>query len=95
MQVYYIPNDDLVMKPKLMFNLQDCGIASQCGYASTLAAGFGGNAFDKTSTPIVANAKERAHMAATLDPLHVPPRPWHIIGLDFLTQIPKDVSYRH
>jgi hypothetical protein len=49
MQVYYIPND-LVMKPKLMFNLQDCGIASQCGYASTLAAGFGGNAFDKTST---------------------------------------------
>jgi hypothetical protein len=24
-------------------------------------------------------------MAAVVDPLHVPPRPWHKVGLDFLT----------
>jgi hypothetical protein len=26
-------------------------------------------------------------MAAALRPLHVPPRPWHTVGLDFLTHL--------
>ena len=26
-------------------------------------------------------------MAATLYPLHVPPRPWHAIGLDYFTHL--------
>jgi hypothetical protein len=32
-------------------------------------------------------ATERPHMAGALDPLHAPPRPWHIVGLDFLTHL--------
>jgi hypothetical protein len=28
-------------------------------------------------------------MAATLYPLHVPPRPWHTVGLDDLTHLPE------
>jgi hypothetical protein len=28
-------------------------------------------------------------MAATLYPLHVPLRPWHTVGLDYLTHLPE------
>jgi hypothetical protein len=47
-----IPNDP-VLKPKLLFELHDNGIACQRGYVSTLAKDldmFGGVAFDKTIT---------------------------------------------
>jgi hypothetical protein len=27
------------------------------------------------------------HMAATLYPLPVPPKPWHTVGLEYLTQL--------
>jgi hypothetical protein len=33
-------------------------------------------------------AKIQPHMAATLYRLHVPPRPWHAFGLDYLTHLP-------
>jgi hypothetical protein len=32
-------------------------------------------------------------MAATLYPLPVPPRPWHTIGLDYLTHLPKSNGF--
>jgi hypothetical protein len=32
-------------------------------------------------------AKIQPHMAATLYPLHFPPRPWHTVGLDYLTHL--------
>jgi hypothetical protein len=32
-------------------------------------------------------AKIQPQMAATLSPLHVPPRPWHTVGLDYLTHL--------
>jgi hypothetical protein len=32
-------------------------------------------------------AKIKPQMAATLDPLHIPPRPWHTVGLDYLTHL--------
>jgi hypothetical protein len=34
-------------------------------------------------------AKIRPHMAATLYPLLVPPRPWHTVSLDYLTHLPE------
>jgi hypothetical protein len=37
--------------------------------------------------------KERPHMAVALDPVHVPPRSWHTIGLDFLTHLPASVCF--
>jgi hypothetical protein len=27
------------------------------------------------------------YMAATIYPLHVPPRPWHTLGLDYFTHL--------
>jgi hypothetical protein len=32
-------------------------------------------------------AKIKPKMAATLHPLHVPPRPWHTVGLDYFTHL--------
>jgi hypothetical protein len=32
-------------------------------------------------------------MAAAIDPSHVPPRPWHTIGLDFLTHLPISAGF--
>jgi hypothetical protein len=32
-------------------------------------------------------AKIQPHMVATLYPWHVPPRPWHTLGLDYLTHL--------
>jgi PII-like signaling protein len=32
-------------------------------------------------------------MAAILYPLHVPPRPWHKVGLDYLTHLPKSNDF--
>jgi hypothetical protein len=34
-------------------------------------------------------------MAAILYPLHVPPRPWHIIGLDYLTHLPESNGFNN
>jgi hypothetical protein len=34
-------------------------------------------------------AKFQPHMVATLYPLHVPPKPWHTVGLDYLTHLPE------
>jgi hypothetical protein len=34
-------------------------------------------------------AKIQPQMAATLYPLRVPPIPWHIVGLDYLTHLPE------
>jgi hypothetical protein len=32
-------------------------------------------------------------MAATIYPLHIPPRPWHTVGLDYLTHLPMSNSF--
>jgi hypothetical protein len=32
-------------------------------------------------------------MAATLYPLPVPPRPWHTVGLDYLTHLPESNGF--
>jgi hypothetical protein len=40
-------------------------------------------------------AKIRPHMVATLYPLHVPPRPWHTIGLDYLTHLPESNGFNN
>jgi hypothetical protein len=32
-------------------------------------------------------------MAATLYPLHVPPRPWHTVGLDYLTHLHESNAF--
>jgi hypothetical protein len=34
-------------------------------------------------------------MAATLYPLHVPPRPWHTAGLDYLTHLPESSGFNN
>jgi hypothetical protein len=34
-------------------------------------------------------------MAATLYPLPVPPIPWHTIGLDYLTHLPKSNGFNN
>jgi hypothetical protein len=38
-------------------------------------------------------AKTQPHMAATLFPLHVPPIPWHRVGLDYLTHLPESNGF--
>jgi hypothetical protein len=38
-------------------------------------------------------AKVQPHMAATLYPLHVPPRPWHTVGLNYLTHLPESNGF--
>jgi hypothetical protein len=38
-------------------------------------------------------AKIRPHMAATLYPLPVPPKPWHTFGLDYLTHLPESKGF--
>jgi hypothetical protein len=42
---------------------------------------------------VIRRAKIPPHMAATLYPLHVPPRPWHTIGFDYLTHLPKSNGF--
>jgi hypothetical protein len=37
--------------------------------------------------------KIQPQMAATLYPLHVPPIPWHTIGLDYLTHLPESNDF--
>jgi hypothetical protein len=32
-------------------------------------------------------------MVATLYPLRVPPKPWHIVGLDYLTHLPMSNGF--
>jgi hypothetical protein len=32
-------------------------------------------------------------MAATLYPLPIPPRPWHIVGLDYVTHLPESNGF--
>jgi hypothetical protein len=32
-------------------------------------------------------------MVAALDPLHLPPRPWHTVGLDLLSHLPPSVDF--
>jgi hypothetical protein len=40
-------------------------------------------------------AKIQPHMAATLYyPLHVPPIPWHTLGLDYLTHVPQSNGFK-
>jgi hypothetical protein len=34
-------------------------------------------------------------MAATLYPLHFPPRPWHTVGLDYLTHLPESNGFNN
>jgi hypothetical protein len=38
-------------------------------------------------------AKIQPHMAATLHPLHVPPKPWLIDGRDYLTYLPMSDGF--
>jgi hypothetical protein len=38
-------------------------------------------------------AKIQTQMAATLYPLHVPPRPWNTIGLEYLTHLPRSNGF--
>jgi hypothetical protein len=40
-------------------------------------------------------AKIQPQMAATLHPTHVPPKPWHAVGLDYLTHLPKSNSFNN
>jgi hypothetical protein len=39
-------------------------------------------------------AKIQPQMAATLYPLHVSPRPWHTIGLDYLTHLRESIGFK-
>jgi hypothetical protein len=34
-------------------------------------------------------------MAATLYPLHVPPTPWHTVGLDYLAYLPEGNGFNN
>jgi hypothetical protein len=38
-------------------------------------------------------AKIQPQMVATLYPLRVTPRPWHIVGLDYLTHLPESNGF--
>jgi hypothetical protein len=40
-------------------------------------------------------AKIRPQMAATLYPLLVPPRPWHTVGVDYLTHLPESNGFNN
>jgi hypothetical protein len=40
-------------------------------------------------------AKIRPQMAATLYPLHVPHRPWHTVGLDYLTTLHESNGFNN
>jgi hypothetical protein len=40
-------------------------------------------------------SKIRPQMAATLYPLLVPPRPWHTVGLDYLTHLPESYGFNN
>jgi hypothetical protein len=85
------------MKNKLLFELHDHGFACHRGYASTLAKALDMLWRRRILQDVDDNcricafcrrAKERAEMADALDPLHIPPRPWHERCWDFSTHIP-------
>jgi hypothetical protein len=90
------------MKQHLLFELHDNGYVSNRCYAGTQAKALYKVLVAPHSIRrkrimsyigicrilvVCRHAKGRAHMAAALDPLQVPPRPWHSIGLDFLTHL--------
>jgi hypothetical protein len=41
----------------------------------------------------MSTSKDSTALAATLYPLHVPPRPWQKVGLDYLTHLPESNGF--
>jgi hypothetical protein len=84
------------LRLRLITELHESSSAGQKAVASTLAKAldrfwwkrFRQDLKDVCERCVVCRrAKIRPQMAATLYPLHVPPRPWHTIGLDYLTNL--------
>jgi hypothetical protein len=90
------------LRLKLITELHESSSFGHKGVASTLAKALDRfwwkrlrqDAKDFCERSVVCRrAKIRPQMAATLYPLHVPPIPWHTIGLDYLTHLPESNGF--
>jgi hypothetical protein len=92
----------LELRLRLITELHESSSAGHKGVASTLA-----KALDRfwwkrirqdvkdfcESCVVCRRAKIRPQMVATLYPLLVPPRPWHTVGLDYLTHLSESNGF--
>jgi hypothetical protein len=85
------------LRVRVITEMHDNSAACHIGVANTLAKALGRIWWKRIRQDVkdfceryavCRRAKIQPHMAATLNPLHVPPRPWDTIGLDYLTHLP-------
>jgi hypothetical protein len=97
----YIPHNS-ELRLRLITLVHESSLASHRGVASTLAKALDRfwwrrlrqDVKDFCERYVVCRrAKIQPQMAATLYPLPVPPRPWHTVGLDYLTHIPESNGF--
>jgi hypothetical protein len=91
------------LRLRLIIELHASSSAGHIGVASTLAKALDRfwwtqirqdvKDFCDERFVVCRRAKIRPQMAATLYPLPVPPRPWHTVGLDYLTHLPKSNGF--
>ena len=89
-----LPNNRVIIN-KILYELHDT--AGHRAYASTLAKALDRFWWSRLrhdvraycdACPTCRRIKTRAQAAAPVQPLPVPPRPWHTVGLDFVTNLP-------
>jgi hypothetical protein len=95
-------SEPLIVATEILFESHDNAYVGHRGYASTLANTVNRlwwrrirhDANDYCYICVVSRrVKERAQIVASLDPLHVPTRPWYNVGLDFLTRLHVDAGF--
>jgi hypothetical protein len=91
-----------VLKQKLLLELHDSESRGHIGYASTLAKALDMFWWRRIRQDVndhgqrcdaCRRAKERPQTDGALVPLHVPPRPWHTVGLDFLSHLLQNARF--
>jgi hypothetical protein len=91
----YIPQNS-ELRLRLITKLHESSAAGHIGVASTLSKALDRFSWKRLRQDVKGfcerfvvcrRAKIRPQMAATLYPIRVPPRPWHTVGLDYLTHL--------